>query len=178
MTLAVAQLLGLLLLVLALGGGLLLVPLGLPGLWVMLGGALVYWVVLPQGGVGLLTLGGVALLVVLAEVLEWVLSGRYAQKYGGSRRAGWGAIIGGLVGAVVGVPLPVLGSVIGAFAGAFIGAFVAESTVARATRANPTRVATGALVGRVVAAGAKTGIGLLVALWIGSAVVVSHAAGG
>jgi uncharacterized protein YqgC (DUF456 family) len=74
--------------------------------------------------------------------------------------------------------LPVLGSVIGAFAGAFIVAFVAESTVARATRANPTRAATGALVGRVVAAGAKTGIGLLVALWIGSAVVVSHAAGG
>ncbi len=147
-------------------GGLLLVPLGFPGLWVMLGAALLYWVLLPGGGIGLWTLVGAALIVVTAEVLEYTISGRYTRKYGGSRRAGWGAIVGGLVGAVVGVPVPVVGSLVGAFVGAFAGAFVAEWSVHRDRRANPTRVATGALIGRAVAAAVKCGLGVVVATWI------------
>jgi uncharacterized protein YqgC (DUF456 family) len=63
----------------------------------------------------------------------------------------------------VGVPVPVIGSVIGAFAGAFIGALVLEYTRPQATKDSATRVATGALIGRVVAAAAKTGLGCAVA---------------
>jgi len=145
---------------------LLMVPLGLPGLWVMLGAALLYNVLLPAGGIGWVTLIGCAVLVVIAEVLEFTLGARYTKKYGGSRRAGWGSIIGGIAGAIVGVPVPVIGSVIGAFVGAFAGALVGEFTVPRESRGDLTRVATGAVVGRAVAAALKTGIGVVVVVWI------------
>ncbi len=164
MEMTVAPMLALILLAVALLGGLLMVPLGLPGLWVMLGAALLYWVVIPAGGIGLLTLAVASIIVIIAEVLEYTIAGRYTRKYGGSSRAAWGAILGGLAGAIVGVPVPVVGSLVGAFVGAFAGAFFGELTVGRDERGDPTRVATGALIGRAVAAAVKSGLGLLVAV--------------
>ena len=140
-------------------GGLLLVPLGLPGLWVMLGAALVYWVVIPAGGVGLITLVAASVIVIVAEVLEYTIAGRYTRKYGGSRRASWGAIIGGLIGAIVGVPFRWWGRWSGAFVGAFVGRVHRGAHGARDQRGDPARVATGALVGRAVAAAVKSGLG-------------------
>jgi uncharacterized protein YqgC (DUF456 family) len=102
---------------------------------------------------------------LIAELLEFSLAARYTRRYGGSRRAGWGAILGGLVGAFVGVPVPVVGPVIGAFLGAFLGALVAEYTVAADHRA-AARVATGALMGRVASAAMKVAIGAVMAAWI------------
>ncbi len=163
--------LGLVLLMLVMFGGLIIIPLGLPGLWVMLGAALLHWVLVPTGGIGLWTMAGAGVLVVLAEILEFTISARYTRKYGGSRRASWGAIVGGLVGAMVGIPVPVIGSVIGAFVGAFAGALVAEFTVAHSERGEPVRVATGAVVGRAIAAAAKVGIGVVVAVWVVAAAV-------
>ncbi len=149
----------------ALIGGLLLVPLGLPGLWIMLGAGLLYWILVPAGGIGLWTFAGAALLVVIAEFLEFTIAGNYTRKYGGSRRAAWGAIIGGIAGAIIGVPIPVLGSLIGAFVGTFAGAFAGEWTH-RSTSGNATRAATGALLGRAVAAAVKSGLGVFVAIWM------------
>jgi uncharacterized protein YqgC (DUF456 family) len=160
------------LLALVLFGSLLLIPLGLPGLWLMLGAALVYWIAVPLGGIGFWTLVGASVLVIIAEVLEFTIAGSYTRKYGGSRRASWGAILGGIVGAMMGVPVPVIGSVAGAMMGAFAGAFLGELTVARADRGNPTRVAAGAMLGRAVAAAVKCGVGIVVAVWIFSAAVV------
>jgi len=162
------------LLALALFGGLLLVPIGLPGLWVMLGAALLYWVLVPLGGIGAWTFGGVSALVVIAELLEYTLGARYTRKYGGSSRASWGALLGGFVGAGLGVPVPVIGSVLGAFVGAFAGAFIGELTVHRDLRGDPTRAATGAVIGRAVAAAAKSGIGVVVAVWLLAAALVSR----
>lgn len=145
---------------------LLMVPLGLPGLWVMLGAALLYNVLLPAGGIGWVTLIGCGVLVAIAEVLEFTLGASYTKQYGGSKRASWGSIIGGIAGAIVGVPIPVIGSVIGAFAGAFAGALIGEYTVPKESRGDLTRVATGAVVGRAVAAALKTGIGVVVMVWM------------
>jgi len=158
-----AHLIALLILGASLLGALVLVPVGLPGIWLMLAAALVYWVLVPSGGIGGWTFAAAAVVAIAAEVLEYTIAGRYTRRYGGSRRASWGALFGGLVGAIVGVPLPVVGSVLGAFAGAFIGAFAGELTVHRDRRSDPTRVATGALVGRAVAAATKTGMGVLIA---------------
>ena len=173
MDIVIAPTVALVLLAAVLLFGLLLVPLGLPGLWIMLGAALLYWVILPAGGVGIVTVVTVSIMVVVAEVLEYTIAGRYTRRYGGSSRASWGAILGGLIGAVMGVPIPVVGSLVGAFIGAFVGAFVGELTVHRAQRGNPARVATGALVGRAVAAAVKSAMGLLVAV-----VVMAAAVGG
>lgn len=152
--------------------GLLLVPLGFPGLWLMLAAAAAYMLFVPSAGIGVTTVLVAAALVIVAEVLEYTIAGRYTRKYGGSRRASWGAILGGLVGAVVGVPLPVVGSLAGAFVGAFAGAFVGEWSVHRDERADPTRVATGALIGRAVAAAAKSGIAMVVVAVVGGAVLL------
>ena len=114
---------------------------------------------------------GVGVLMAVAEGLEWVLTSRFTKKYGGSRRAGWGAVIGGMVGAFMGVPIPIVGSIVGAFAGAFIGAFVFEWSREQ-NHGVATRVAWGALIGRVVAAAIKVAIGLTMAAWMVWAVLL------
>ena len=158
----------LLLLAAALVLGLILVPLGLPGLWVMVGAGLTYNLVMGDAELSIWTVGAVLVLAVIAEVIEFSLAGRYARKYGGSRRAGWGAIIGGMVGAVMGVPIPIpfVGSMIGAFVGAFVGALAFEYSRRDANVQSATRVATGALFGRVVAAGMKVAIGFVIMAWL------------
>lgn len=153
------------LLAVALFAALLLVPIGLPGLWVMVGIALLFDLVVPGSAMGMTTIVGVAAIAAAAEVVEFVLGGRMARRYGGSRRAEWGAIVGGLVGALVGVPVPVLGPMIGAFVGAFVGALVAELSLRRGVPA-AARVATGALVGRALAVVVKMGAGAAMAIWL------------
>ena len=161
-----------LLLGLVFGGCLFLIPLGLPGLWLMLAAAFVYDIVMPGADpIGIWNIAGATVLAVLAEVGEFTLAGRYARKYGGSKRAGWGAILGGIVGAIVGVPIPVVGSVIGAFAGAFAGALAFEYMGSR-NAGTATRVAWGALIGRVVAAALKVGVGVAIGAWLLLAAVV------
>src|SRR5438034_4067733 len=132
-----------------------MIPLGLPGTWVMLAAGVGYSILLPNS-IGMFALIGTAALAVVAEVFEWTLAGKYARKYGGSRRASWGAVIGGIVGAFVGVPVPIIGPILGAFAGAFIGALVLEFS-RQGQVGTATRVATGALLGRVVASALKVG---------------------
>ncbi len=151
-----------LLLVSASLAGLVLIPFGLPGLWLIVLGILGYgWLTdfraLTGGYIALAV--GVALLGELAEA--WI-GFRFARRYGGSSRAGWGALLGGLVGAVVGVPVPVVGSVIGGFVGAFLGAAVFEYT--RARRSQPAaRAGWGAVLGRAAAAAVKMGLGVAIA---------------
>ena len=154
-----------LLLALILLGALILIPFGLPGTWVMVAAAVGFNVLTGGERIGVVSLVIVAAMAVAGEVLEFSLSGRYTRKYGGSRRGGWGAIVGGVVGAIVGVPVPIVGSMVGAFVGAFVGALIAEYS-REANAAAATRVATGALIGRVVAAALKVAIGVAMAVWI------------
>lgn len=144
--------------------GLALIPLGLPGLWVMVGAALLYSFSQPDR-IGVPTLIVLVTLAVIAEVLEFLAAGKYARKYGGSKRAGWGAIVGGIAGAIVGVPVPVIGSVIGAFVGSFAGALVAEMTLGSRV-GDATRVAKGALIGRAIATALKVAIGIALLAWV------------
>jgi uncharacterized protein YqgC (DUF456 family) len=103
-----------------------------------------------------------AALAFLGEILEAWVGFRYARKYGGSRRAGWGALLGGLVGAAVGVPIPLVGSVIGSFVGSFLGAAVLEYTRSVRTR-GAVGAGWGAVLGRTWAVAFKTSLGLVIA---------------
>jgi uncharacterized protein len=141
--------------------GLLMVPLGLPGTWlqVVAIGAYAYamhW----RGGWWIFALA--LAMAAVAEVIEFILGGSFARKYGGSRRAAWGAILGGLVGAFMGFPIPVIGSVIGAFIGAFVGAAALEMTAGAEAR-SALRVGWGAFLGRLAAAAMKSAVGVLIA---------------
>lgn len=141
-----------------------MIPLGLPGTWVMIAAGVGYSLLVPNS-IGIFALVLTTGLAVVAEVFEFTLAGKYARKYGGSRRASWGAIIGGTVGAIVGVPVPIVGPIIGAFAGAFIGALVFEYSRGSGAQ-TATKVATGALIGRVVASALKVAIGFVIAAWL------------
>jgi uncharacterized protein len=160
--------LAVLLLAVAGAAGLLLIPLGLPGLWLIVLGILSYgWLT----DFRTLTAGLVALavgLALLGEAVEAWIGFRFARRYGGSRRAGWGALAGGLIGAVVGVPVPIIGSVIGGFVGAFAGAAVFEYTRERASD-GAVRAGWGAVLGRAAAVALKMGLAVVMvsgALWL------------
>jgi len=141
--------------------GLVLIPFGLPGLWVIVLGILGYgWLTdFRTLSVGLVVL--VVGLAIVGEVVEAWVGFRFARRYGGSSRAGWGALVGGLVGAIIGVPVPLVGSVIGGFVGAFVGAALFEYS--RARRSEGAMMAGwGAVLGRAVAAGVKIGLGIVI----------------
>jgi len=150
---------------LALIVSLILIVLGLPGLWIMVASAVTYNLIVPGDPIGWVTLVIVGVLALVAELLDISLTGRYARRYGGSRRAGWGAIIGSIVGAMVGFPVPIIGPVIGAFIGSFVGALIAEFT-GGSSAGDATRVAKGALIGRAVSTVLKIGIGFTIGIWI------------
>ena len=144
---------------------LVLIALGLPGLWVMIASAVVYNLVTGTDAISWFTLVGVGVLGLIAEYIEFTMSAKYARKYGGSRRAGWGAMIGGMIGAFMGFPVPIVGPLIGAFIGSFVGALIGEKSVGSSSSASA-RVATGALIGRAVATAMKMGVGCAIAAWL------------
>jgi uncharacterized protein YqgC (DUF456 family) len=141
--------------------GLLLIPLGLPGLWVMAGGILGYGALTDFRTVGVGMIAIVLGIALLGEVLETVVGFRAARRYGGSKRAGWGALLGGIVGAIVGVPVPIIGSVIGAFVGSFAGAALFELSASRRLE-TAVGAGWGAVVGRAIAAAMKIALGLVI----------------
>jgi len=157
MVLALALLIGLGL------AGLAMIPLGLPGLWVMVGGILVYGWLTGFRSVGVATIVIVLGIAFLGEIIDNWLGFRFAKRYGGSSRSGWGALIGGLVGAAVGVPIAIIGSVIGAFIGSFIGAALFEFSYSRHAGI-ATRAGWGAVVGRAAAGAAKIALGVVIAV--------------
>src|SRR5256885_4915812 len=148
--------------------GLALVALGLPGLWLICAVVLGFGLLTGFHSIGFVTIGIMVALALLGELLELWLGFGLARRYGGSPRAGWGALLGGLMGAVVGVPVPVVGSVIGAILGCFAGAMLFEYATTR-TAGTAVRAGRGAGVGGGApraghgAAGGEKGLGALVA---------------
>jgi uncharacterized protein YqgC (DUF456 family) len=143
--------------------GLVLVPLGLPGLWVMVAGVVGYGWLTDFRSVGVATIAVVLGLAFLGEIIEAWLGFRLTRTFGGSRRSAWGALVGGIVGAVLGVPVPIVGSVIGAFLGSFAGAALFEYSLSR-TAGTAVRAGWGAVLGRATAAAAKIALGIVIAV--------------
>jgi len=143
--------------------GLAMIPLGLPGLWVMVAGILAYGWLTGFHSVGVAMIAIVLGIAFLGEIIDNWLGFRYAKRYGGSTRSGWGALVGGVVGAIIGVPVAVIGSVIGAFLGSFIGAALFEYTYSRHTGV-AARAGWGAVMGRIAAAAVKIALGVVIAI--------------
>ncbi len=153
MTLALA-----LIVVLFMAAALLVIPFGLPGVWIMVlllltgtfTGALSWtvWLVL----VGL---------ALVAEVGEFWILKRMGDRYGASRSAFWAAILGGFLGVIVGTPIPVIGSLVAGFLGTFVGAGVVTLWESRSL-GEASRVGVGVLLARTLAIGLKVGVGVAV----------------
>lgn len=163
---------------------LLMIPLGLPGLWVQVAACAV--LVMASDGVRL-GWGWVGVFVglgIVGEVIEF-LSGQWgARRFGGSHAAGWGALVGGIAGALIGgIPIPVIGAVVMSFVGTFAGAIAGEMW-ARQHAAPDLRIGLGALLGRAVGVATKLALALAILilsaaalLWGGAPVVHSGGAG-
>ncbi|MBX6363818.1 MAG: DUF456 domain-containing protein [Gemmatimonadetes bacterium] len=138
--------------------GLFVIPLGLPGTWLMI---LVLGVAAFYGEVGLVVLFAATALALVAELAEYAVTKRMTTRYGGSRRAFWGALLGGMVGIFVGIPVPVVGSMLTGLLGSMAGAVLVTYLE---TRHLPSagRVGWGVLLGRGLSIGVKVAAGVVI----------------
>ena len=147
---------------------LVLIPLGLPGLWLIV---VITIALVPLGGLSWtfgLIVAGVAL---LTEVAEFAVLKKFGDAYGGSRKAFWGAVLGGMAGLFVGVPVPIVGPIITAFLGTFIGAGLVTfvETLSLKTSA---KVGWGMLFARTAAVALKIGVSMAVIAAVGVALLL------
>ncbi len=154
--------------VLAMLACLVLIPLGLPGLWLIVAitlglalfGSLSWTFGLIVAGVALIT-----------EVGEFVVLKKFGDAYGGSRKAFWGAVLGGMVGLFVGVPVPIIGPMITAFMGTFIGAGLVTYVETFSLKTSA-KVGWGMLFARTVAVALKIAVSMAVIAAVGVALLV------
>lgn len=150
--------------VLVLLGSLVVIPLGLPGTWIM---ALVLLVAAAAGELAWGVWAFLTFLVVLAEVLELLVLRQLGARYGGSRTAFWGAVLGGFAGVAVGMPVPVVGPILAGFLGTFVGA-AGVTLLERRTVGEASRVGWGVVLARSFSVAIKIGVGvtlLVVGAW-------------
>ncbi len=148
--------------------GLLLIPLGLSGNFVIIGLLALYD--LTHGfsifGHTLLVFLGLA---VVGEVVEALLGSAMAKRYGAGKGGMAGAFIGGIVGAIAGSALwAPIGTLIGSFIGAFLLAFLLEWFIHRGDEggaAEGFKAGWGAFVGKFLAMGFKVSIGIGIVVW-------------
>ena len=138
--------------------GLIIIPFGLPGLWLMIG-VVAYGVF--AGSVAWWTLAILVILGLIAELLEFLAVKKLSDRHGGSRLAFAGAIVGGLVGAVIGAPIPVIGSFVAGVAGTFAGAALV-TMYERRDLSHGMRVGYGAALGRALAVAIKVAVAIVV----------------
>ncbi|SMB91524.1 DUF456 domain-containing protein [Deinococcus hopiensis] len=99
-----------------------------------------------------------AVIAVLISMVDNVASAWGARKYGGSKQAVWGAVIGGLVGILPVIPF-------GLILGPLAGALIAELFIVRKPLAEALRSAWGTLVGLLTGLAAKLVLHLLIGLY-------------
>lgn len=147
-----------LLVVFLMAAALLVVPLGLPGVWIMV---LLLLAGTFTGALSWPLWSFLAGLVFVAEVGEFWILESMGDRYGASRRAFWGAILGGFVGVIVGTPIPVIGSLVAGFLGTFAGAGLVTLWESRSI-GEASRVGSGVLLARTLAIGLKISVGVVV----------------
>jgi uncharacterized protein YqgC (DUF456 family) len=141
----------------------------LPGNWVLLGLVALFAYFVPEvsgRGVTWTTVGIIAGLAVIGEIIEFVAGAAGAAKQGASRRSILlslvGGIAGSILGATAGIPIPIIGSLIGALSGgsvgAFAGAYLGETWKER-PHATGVAVGKAAFVGRLWGTVGKFAIG-------------------
>jgi uncharacterized protein YqgC (DUF456 family) len=144
--------------------GLLMIPLGLGGTFVILGVGVIAGFATDFTRVGVVTLIILAVLAVAGELIESLLGVFTVRRFGASKWAMLGTFFGGIAGGIAGSGVaPVAGSLVGAFAGAFLGAFVGE-LLHRRRVAESLRAGWGAFLGRLLAVAIKFEIGVVMAI--------------
>lgn len=154
--------------------GFVLSCLSLSGTWVVFGASIIVaWQRWPEFP-GIPTLILFLALCIGVEVAEAFSASWGVQKRGGSKAAGWAALLGGFLGMLLGgfIPIPIIGNLIGMIAGSFGCAFLVEhAKMKKATHA--AHVATGAVLARLAVIFLKVGVTLGMTLILGIGVAAS-----
>ncbi len=150
-----------------------LIPLGLPGTWLMIGFAALAQMLgtIPFSSAPSLHFGwllfGVCLAIGVAAELVEAVAGAAGAKYGGATRRGMiGAFAGGIVGAIFFtglVPIPIAGTIVGGLVGAFAGAWIGEASAAQQRDPQQKfRAALGAAAGKLAGTFGKLAAGVVI----------------
>lgn len=138
--------------------------LGLPGLWLIVLGVVLYAWSTGFEYIGWWSIGIVIALGLIAELVEFFAGAAGSAKAGGSKRGMAGAIVGGLVGAIVGTPVfPVIGTIAGSILGCALGAYLIEWSIGK-THGESINISVGAAKGRFVGLVAKSAFGIAMGL--------------
>lgn len=146
--------LGILLFCIAQLVALVMIPLGLPGLWFQVLAAAVLTVSTDR--MGWWWTIAIAVIAALGEALDFLIGDLGLASVGASSYAAWGALVCGFVFAFFGflIPIPIVGSVVMSFFGTFVGAILGE--MAHEKKLHPKlHIALGAVVGRACGVAAK-----------------------
>jgi uncharacterized protein len=139
-------------------GALLLVPLGIPGVWLMI----VFLAVgLLLGTVSWTLWIALALLTAAAELAEFFILKKMGDRVGASPMAFWAAVVGGIAGALIGAPIPVVGSIVAGFLGTFLGAGLVTLVQTRSV-GDASRVGTSVVIARTLAVALKVAVGVVI----------------
>ena len=146
--------------------GLIAIPLGLSGNFIILGAALLVAIVTHFAAIPIWALLVMAVLVVAGEIVESLLGSVMARRYGASKWGMLGAFVGGIAGAILGTPIaPIIGTIIGSFLGAALGAILVEWI--RLQKLRPSMPAGwGAILGKALSSVLKIGIGVAMVVYI------------
>ncbi len=144
--------------------GLLLSTLTFSGTWLVLAAAFITKLTIGIPNIG--TLVVFVLICIAVELIEMLAGFIGVQKRGGSKLAGFAALIGGLVGAGVGTGIfPILGTVAGLLIGSFGAAFLVEWLRLR-HHEQAAHIAWGTVWARLAVLFLKTTLTLGMSLWL------------
>lgn len=148
--------------------GIALVPLTLPGTWLIAGAGILYslFYEFDGGAASAWWVNGWLLgLAAFGEVMEFgvgTLGGKAVRVSNGAVLA---AFVGGIIGLIVGVPIFLLGSLVGLFLGAFLGAFIYELLVLGSVGA-ALKTACAVLATRIVASSLKMALAVGMSIFL------------
>lgn len=135
---------------------LVLIPLGLPGIWFQVLAAVI--VTLSTGLVGWWWTAAIVAVAIVGELLDLLLGDLGLSSVGASKPAAWGALLFGFFfaffGSLIPLPIPGLGAMVMSFIGTFVGAAAGE--MYHEKKLHPKfHVALGAVLGRACGISAK-----------------------
>ncbi len=148
--------------------GIALVPLSLPGTWLIVVSSIVYAFFYPydQGQTSAYWVVGILVfLAALGELIEFLIGLLGSKPLKVSNGAIVSAFFGGILGAIIGVPIFLIGTLLGIFIGAFLGAFIYEWIVLKEVKKALINGAA-VLASKIVASFFKTIIALMMAVYL------------